>query len=152
MPVSILLHLLSFLLAPLVTRLRPVVVPVRIRLTRLITNLTLSLTNFSEATVGAFIWTFEARNGAWSLNGITPPPIATLVPLSLPLVIPLASLGNPAWRLTSTRRPLALFDITPQFSDIKVLVTVRVPEIIRPRHLPNLGRRVLQNEIVPVVT
>ncbi len=102
--------------------------------------------------MGALRWTFEARNVEWSVKGITPPPMPTLVEMSAPLVIPLARLGHPLCRLISTSRPLALFDMTAKLWVTRVLERVPVPPRIRARHLPHLGRRVLLKVMVPVVT
>ncbi len=107
---------------------------------------------FCAASVVAFRWTFDARNVDWELNGITPPPIATLVLMSICLVLPLARLGHPSSRLMSTERPLALLEMTPKLWRTSLLVSIVVPARIRWVQLPYCGERPLLKFIVPVVT
>lgn len=126
--------------------------PDSMALTTLVTLSTKLLPVLWAATVGAFRWTLEARKVEWSLNGITPPPMATLVDINVPLVIPLAKLGHPSCRLISTERPLALLEMTAKLWLTKVRVRIVVPPPIRPVHLPYLGRRTLLKVMVPVVT
>lgn len=83
----------------------------------------------------------EAMKGSWALLGMAPPPVATRISLRWVLSLPLAYLL--LCRLRSTRRPLALLDISPMLWVRSLVVTVRVPLMTPCVHLPNLGPSVL---------
>lgn len=102
---------------------------------------TLVMFTLWAAIVGAFRCMLEAMNGSWALLGIAPPPVATRMSLRCVLSLPLAYLL--LCRLTSTRRPLALLDISPILCVRNLVVRVRVPLMTPWVHLPNLGPSVL---------